>query len=356
MAEITAEGDKGFDFEDIYTLKDDPKSFLGKKYAAIKKRVRITEIPDFPVSIGIEVTSGCNHECVFCGLPYIERPRSHIDPALFRSIVEQCFALGSREVSLVGGAEPLVNKRLEEYIAYCGALGFEYIYITTNGTLADAERWKRLIDAGLHSIKVSINGGDSETYRRVHCKDDFQKAVDSVIAIDEYRKTLDRPVFLGVACVETKTNQGAYAKLRDLLGDYADEIVSSKSIRPPGHPVREDVFLGDSMGEVVKAGEAKCYMPFSQANFSCEGYFRACCVEWDNDTALEDVKAMPVAKAWVSERFRSLRRRLIAEADGRGNLKGLLCEDCLYGGCAPFEPMNPELSRPDTMKSKDFTL
>ncbi len=48
---------KGFDFEDAFTQVENPKSFLGKKYAEIKKRVRITETPPFPYSMQIEVTN-----------------------------------------------------------------------------------------------------------------------------------------------------------------------------------------------------------------------------------------------------------------------------------------------------------
>ncbi len=334
---------KGFDFEDAFTQVENQKSFLGKKYAEIKKRVRITETPPFPYSMQIEVTNICNHKCIFCGLLQAERPSAHIDPELFRTLVRQCYDLGSRQVSLVGGAEPLANKKLEKYIAFCAGLGFEYIYITTNGILASPERWKKVIDAGLHSIKVSINAADAKTYRAVHGRDDFEKAVDSIRAIDAYRKTLDRPLFLAVACVETTANRGAFEALKALLGSYVDEFICSRAIRPPGYEDRPGIFLDEGMGAVVDAGKAKCYMPFSQANFSCEGYFRACCIEWDNATALVDVREMPVAEAWHGERFRELRRRLIAEKEGRGNLKGLLCEDCLYGDGSPYEPMNGDL-------------
>ncbi len=337
---------KSFDFKDVFTLNNEAESdsFLAKKYAATKKRVRVSETPDFPYTLGIEITNVCNQKCLFCGLDDTDRPGKMIDPNLFKDIVRQCYELGSREISLVGSAEPLANKRLEEHIAFCKELGFDYIFITTNGTLATLERWQRLIDAGLDSIKISIHGADRETYKAVHGRDEFDKAIRSVHAISEYKKTLERPLFLGVACVETTNNKGSFEALKEMLGPYVDELVGSQAIRPPGHRDKEGVYLKDSMGDVVNSGKTKCYMPFSQAIFSAEGYFRACCVEWGNATALEDVKEISVADAWVSERFKSLRRRLIAESDGRGNLKGLLCEDCLYGGSVPFGPMNPNLS------------
>lgn len=334
---------RAFGFEDAFTKVDKPESYLGKKFTELKTRTKLSETPAFPRSIQVEVTNVCNHACVFCGYPGMNRRKTMIDPGRFRDIVKQCYDLGAREVSLVGGEEPLTNKRLEEHVAFCRDLGYEYIYITTNGTLADAGRWGRLIDAGLHSIKISINAADRETYKAIHGCDDFDKALASVRAVSDYRKTIGRSLFLGVSCVETAVNRGHFERLKKLIGHLVDELICSRAIRPPGHEHKEGVYLADAWGVVMETKGAKCYQPFSQANFSVEGYLRACCIEWNNDTALEDVNKMTVSEAWLSHRFRSLRRRHIAESHSKGNLTGLLCDDCIYGGGGAFEPMNPEL-------------
>ncbi len=61
---------KSFDFKDVFTLNNEAESdsFLAKKYAATKKRVRVSETPDFPYTLGIEITNVCNQKCLFCGL------------------------------------------------------------------------------------------------------------------------------------------------------------------------------------------------------------------------------------------------------------------------------------------------
>ena len=163
----------------VITLHDvfkteEPKSYLGSKVSELKKAVEIDEAPSFPRVIMVELSNICNHRCTFCAITSMQRAKNYIDPEVFRRIVAEAHDLGAREVSLVGGAEPLANKKLEEYIKFCSDLGFEYIYFTTNATLADEQRWKRLIDAGLHSIKISINGGTPESYARIHGQNQCQ--------------------------------------------------------------------------------------------------------------------------------------------------------------------------------------
>ena len=46
---------------------------------------------------------------------------------------------------------------LPDYIAEAKRIGYSYVYLTSNGSLATPEKAKAALDAGLDSIKFSIN-------------------------------------------------------------------------------------------------------------------------------------------------------------------------------------------------------
>ena len=52
-------------------------------------------------------------------------------------------------------------KNLADYVSHAkNAIGYDYLFITTNGALAIPETVKAVLDAGLDSIKFSISAGN----------------------------------------------------------------------------------------------------------------------------------------------------------------------------------------------------
>ena len=135
-------------------------------------------IPPFPDKrMKIEVSSLCNHNCIFCGRNKMEGKGGLVDDTFYVRIMQEAFDEGLREVGLFINGEPFTDPKLAEHIKIAKQIGFTYVYITTNGSLATPERFKAVIDAGLDSIKFSINAANREDYLYIHGKDDFEKVI-----------------------------------------------------------------------------------------------------------------------------------------------------------------------------------
>jgi len=321
---------KVFHYDEVFQ-SEDTESSVGKNFNKMRSGGALSELPPYPNSILVEISNICNHRCSFCAQPNMERRKNYIDTDVFKKIVTESYELGTREISLVGGSEPLANKRLEEYISFCRDTGYEYIYITSNSTLGDEARWKRIIDAGIDSVKISINGGDRETYKTVHGRDEFDKAIANVRFINEYRKTLGRELFLGVSFVETEESAGTFEKLREIIEPYVDEIVMIPQFFKDGE--------GRQIPPTITSYEGDhCYFPFAKTVFSREGYMRVCCQDYENDLAVGDIHEMHVGEAWASGIFKELRKRHINK-----DFDGLYCKTCLFGSKDPVFPLNPKL-------------
>lgn len=305
------------------------ESWLAQRFARFAASTQKTLQPDFPRYLQIETSNICNHGCSFCAYTVMERPKQVIDMALFQRIVTEAYSLGSREVGLFSGAEPLTCKKLEDYVAFCTQTGYEYIYISTNGALGDEERFRGLLDAGLSSIKFSINGGTRESYLKTHGKDHFDRALANLNFVSEYRKTLGRPTFLAVSFVgHPGYNDGTYEQLLPLVRDKVDEVVYYDAANQSGQ-----------MPELPAPVYRDCDLPFNKVHVSVEGYLRACCNDYDNLLTLEDLSRTGLAEAWRGQRFQDLRRRHLQD-----DLGGTLCGNCIRGHRQKPQPLTPELS------------
>ena len=311
----------------VFMEGDDQGSHVGRRLKRMVQTSERSETPPIPRQVQIETSNICNHSCTFCAYPDMVRPARVMDPVLFRRLVSEAFDLGAREIGLFSGAEPLTCKGLEEHVAFCAALGYEYSYISTNGVLADENRFKRLLDAGLSSIKFSVNAGTRESYRRVHGRDDFDKVIRNIRFVADYRQSIPGFVYLGVSFVATPETAHEFDALKALIGPAIDEFVHVEANNQSGQKL-----------DLPLPPFTDCVLPFNKLHISVEGYIKGCCNDYDNYLAIEDLNHMSLKDAWHGERFRALRRRHLEDT-----LDGTLCGKCIRHSAVPVEPLNESL-------------
>ena len=134
-------------------------------------------VSKIPKNALIELTNGCNHSCIFCYNPEMKRKIDHLDFDTYKKFLKNALKEGLEEIGLYSTGEPFMTKNLDRYIYEAKQIGIRRVYITTNGSLASIDKVKKCLDAGLDSIKFSINAGSRETYKLIHGKDDFEKVI-----------------------------------------------------------------------------------------------------------------------------------------------------------------------------------
>lgn len=314
---------------DINFLHNDLTKKIAQRVEALWHDVPYTETPPFPKHMLVEVANICNHSCVFCAYSKMTRPKGVLTLELYQKIIQQAFNLGTREIGLYSGAEPLSVKRISDYVEIAKRVGFTYVYMTTNGALGNEQRFKSLLDAGLDSLKFSINGADRKTYAAVHGKDDFEKVMHNLHFVNNYRKQTDRKVYLAVSFVECTENQGSYEKLKLLVEGVVDELFYTVAYNQ----------AGQMDNQPAHAFKKTCAVPFSQLNVTREGYLRACCNDYQNYLATDDLSKVTLEEAWTGALMRDLRRRHL-----ENKIEGTLCHNCINGTRDSVRPVNFELS------------
>ena len=123
-----------------------------------------------------EVTDHCNATCIMCPRDKHEHGREHgiMDQANYEKSIDEVVQLGAKKIVLTGFGEPMLDKRLEQKIAYAKSKGLG-TYFITNGSALTPVRSQKLLAAGLDEMRVSFYGMRPETYNAVMQGLDFNR-------------------------------------------------------------------------------------------------------------------------------------------------------------------------------------
>ncbi len=119
-----------------------------------------------PTTCTLQVTTRCQLSCFHCSAAkYKTGERSELNTEEFLSVIKQSEDMGIFNITFTGG-EPLLRKDLFDLIAAVDK-NRAHVSMFTNGILLTEENVARLIEAGLHSLMVSIDDPRAEVHDRL---------------------------------------------------------------------------------------------------------------------------------------------------------------------------------------------
>lgn len=302
--------------------------------------------PDFSqVTLKLELTNICNHRCLTCPHSKQLRPGRFMDPALAKRLIREAAELKVQKLALFLNGESFLVKNIAEYVRYGKEMGIPYIFLTTNGSIATREQLMEVMEAGLDSLKFSINAADAQTYHRIHGRDDFGKVMENLRFVRQYRDEKGLTCRILAGCVltdETKHQIDAYSRT---IGALVDDYLFMKPDNFGGYMVEElkDLYREDdgfSDPRIYKFEDKRlpCPLVFNSANVTSEGYLTLCCSEALNYMVTEDLNQMSLLDAWNSSRMMEIRRRHLHR-----DVSGTQCHLCIANMTGDVSPLNREL-------------
>jgi len=312
-----------------------------KKRKKIATEAEYTVNPLFPSEIFIDLTSFCNHSCIFCSNSRVKNKRT-MPRGLVKKVLREAYKNGTRDIGLYATGEPFLVKNLDEYVAEAKQIGYEYIFITTNGALAMPERVKPVLDAGLSSIKFSISAGTKETYKKIHGKDDFDMVLQNLKWIAEYRMSSRLDYRIYVTMVYTDMTRHESNILQELVAPYIDEWDPHLLTNQCGN--KED---NNELGEIEKfniRGRTKskiCFQPFKSFTVTPEGYISACVLDYQKLLIVGDLNRSTLQEVWTSDVYAGFRKHHLD-----GSIKGLICYNCINNTHEKVTPLLPKYADP----------
>ncbi len=293
--------------------------------------------PPFPVSnFLMELSNLCNHACIFCAHQKMQRKPRKIDKALAFSILRQAYDLGTREVGFYATGEPFLNPELPEYIAEAKRIGYTYVYLTSNGSLATPEKVDAIINAGLDSLKFSINAPSRKLYAFIHGHDHFDRVVEHLRYVHEMREKSGKTFKLYVTGILTRFTEGLQWKWHELFDGLCDQVVFKHVYNQSGYmPEIEEYLRCDCDKEVTR----RCNLPFDAISVTQEGYLSIENADYENMLVVADLNTTSLKDAWYGETMTNMRRRFMED-----KLEGTLCDGCVHHTHSPARAILPEYS------------
>ena len=325
---------------------------MDKLYKRLKEISQIKEYeinPEIPSkNLLIEVTNRCNCSCIFCANSKMIRKRKNINKDFVKKILIEAYDLGVKEVGFYTTGESLLDPSLSSYIRLAKEIGYEYVYLTTNGILLNEEKAKEIIDAGIDSIKISINAINREDYKFIHGVDYYDVVFDNLKKLYDYRKNKKLSFNIFVSYIATRYTDYAINDIKNHFIDYCDEVavvnVRNQSGMMP--EINKMLSCKKEEGKFESKRLVPCHYVFDTINVTSEGYLTACCTDFENYLAYADLNKISLKEAWNNKTITELRKKHL-----KNELDGTLCYNCIYDSCVEPMPLSREFVETETLNN-----
>lgn len=295
--------------------------------------------PPAPRAVKIELTGRCNYRCSFCALATRTcQPTVRDDMPLefFKRITTEMREAGVEEIGLFYIGESFMNPEL--LIAACEfvkrELRMPYVFLTTNGSLATPAHVRRLMAAGLDSLKWSINAADLDQFSCVmRVKSSlYTQAIHNIRQARQIRDEAQYPCRIYASSIRFDGEQ--QEKMERLLAEhvlpYVDEHywLPLYSMATMAQQREEQLGYRPIAGNQGRIGALRdplpCWSVFTEGHVTCSGLLSACCFDQDGRFAMGDLHEVSFREAWRSARFQALRA-----AHLRKDVSGTSCAGCI---------------------------
>ncbi|MFQ5862346.1 MAG: radical SAM protein [Candidatus Brocadiales bacterium] len=111
-----------------------------------------------------ETTAACNLECIHCRRLDVAKELAKEDLSTKEAFnfIDDLATMGSPILVLSGG-EPLYRPDIFKIASYARSKGLK-VALATNGTLVDETVARRIVDAGVQRVSISLDGADAKTH------------------------------------------------------------------------------------------------------------------------------------------------------------------------------------------------
>jgi radical SAM protein with 4Fe4S-binding SPASM domain len=294
-----------------------------KKYRSLWESLPMAKkVRNYPLLVDLELVSKCNLNCPMCPTITDEfhkrRKESsstgYMDVGLAKHIIDEVHPyIYSLRLSWVG--ESTLHTNLIEIVRYAKMMGVKEVSFLTNGTKLHLDYMKKLIDAGLDIMTVSIDGM-SEVYNKIRYPLKFDKTVQKLYNLKEYKKqnNFTKPLV---------KIQGVWPAIRPNPEEYYnlfEPITNLIAFNP-----LIDYHHNDQ--SIVYENNFSCSQPYQRLTVAADGRVAMCSNDDVVETVLGNANNESIHKIWHGEKIEIIRE---LHKKNNGFKENQACRNCYY--------------------------
>ena len=276
-----------------------------------------------PSEILIENTNNCNAHCVMCPRETLTRKRGFMEFGLFEKIIREVSGAARQPVvHLHGFGEPLLDESLPERIRLAKACGIKRTYLVTNASLLFPEAARKIILAGLDTMKISFYGTDEASYRATMRGLDFNAALQNVREFVRIRADLKkRTPRLILQYLPQEANAAGTREFESLWRSVLDKRAGDRLNRSTLH----NYGGGRAYNRVGEKIVSVCFYPWTALSVLWDGRAVTCCMDYDGAQVVGDLNTQSVTEIWNGPVLSAIRTNF-GKLDYRGFPTCLACD------------------------------
>jgi len=287
-----------------------------------------------PRSVKLDLTARCDLKCFFCASSQKLRKKGDMDFAFVERVLREMRPLGVREIGMFFLGESLLYPRLADAIRLAKEIGYEYVFLTTNGRALSQEKAHDIMAAGLDSLKFSFNAADRVSYQEATSVDAFDTVVANIknarIVRDHILASTGHKCGLYASSIWYDDTQEA--KMEDALGSIRsslDEHYWLPLYNQAGYTTGAKGTRATAPGNPGRMGALRaslpCWVLFMEGHITWDGMLTGCCFSHESAWDFGDLNKMSFMEAWNSDAAQLLRKHNLNK-----DVRGTACERCIY--------------------------
>ena len=260
--------------------------------------------PPFPEHIYLEPTNACNLSCRDCPRGRADRKVSFLDFSLFKSIVREAAEHGPGEFALHKDGEPLLHPDIFRMISHIKETRSDNrIYLSTNGIRMDRTAAKNVLSAGVEWVNISLGAVTPSTYARVKggTSRQFKAAQANAMNLLEERARVHSGCSVILQIIDQEGTEGEVAAFREKWRSAGAHVGVWSFINWGG--------AIHSTHEPELPDRYPCPSLWAHPAVNADGRVSACCVDWNCELIVGDLKQKTFREIWRGEEINQLRER-----------------------------------------------
>ena len=305
-----------------------------------------------PLYVKIKVSYGCNLKCEMCK-HWRETREPPISMERFREIITELGELGCKKIHFSGG-EPMLRPQLSDLVEHATQLGMR-VTLTTNGTLVDKVGAKRLIEAGLRGVNVSIDSPVRKMHEKIRGvegsfklttravalfnkyshKGKLTVRINTVVGRSNYQTLATLPELAhelgadGINLIPVDDHCGEHLSMRkkdiQLFNSEIAPVIEQRASELGVSIAGEDAYPFGRDDSEVKLGRVgryafgyynkfPCYAPWTHSLIDFNGLVYVCCMTREQIRPLGDVRKQSFKEIWEGATYRQIRLNMYPPA------------------------------------------